>query len=401
MRSSRNSSNARNQTSCACRNSKLRSSNYRSGCVSWKATGVTGTAVRATPALGFMCARTLFPRRRNFNTRNSITNIASSSPSCRHSRSRRFTCPTAAKISPRRCDFSLRSSCSLLITPHPGVRWCSAAISTSREPTWTYTLRNGSPASLDSGPTRGRSSSALSATVSSTCIARSSQTTRRFSRGGRRGERCGSAISAGVSTWCSPAMHLRIRPPRVPCSASSARAITDPLWLSSKFHEARPIVEVLLHNVRSLYNVGAFFRTADAVGLSRLYLSGFTGAPPSKEIAKTALGSEQTVPWERANPSALIDARRAAGWETAAVETVDEAVDLFDWQPKFPVLIVFGHEVVGLPAELVQRCDTRVRIPMVGTKRSLNVATAGGVVMYELFRKMRARGKSYGAGPLS
>jgi tRNA G18 (ribose-2'-O)-methylase SpoU len=158
---------------------------------------------------------------------------------------------------------------------------------------------------------------------------------------------------------------------------------------------------VLLHNVRSLYNVGAFFRTADATGLSRLYLSGFTGAPPSKQIAKTALGSEQTVPWERADPLALIDARRRAGWETAAIETVDEAVDLFDWQPRFPVLIVFGHEVEGLPAELVQRCGTRVRIPMVGAKRSLNVATAGGVVMYELFRKMRAREKSCGAGPLS
>lgn len=158
---------------------------------------------------------------------------------------------------------------------------------------------------------------------------------------------------------------------------------------------------MLLHNVRSLYNVGAFFRTADAVGLSRLYLSGFTGSPPSNQIAKTALGSEQSVPWERADPLALIAARRSAGWETAAIETVDEAVDLFEWQPRFPVLIVFGHEVEGLPAELVQRCDTRVRIPMVGTKRSLNVATAGGVVMYELFRKMRAREKSCGAGPLS
>jgi tRNA G18 (ribose-2'-O)-methylase SpoU len=158
---------------------------------------------------------------------------------------------------------------------------------------------------------------------------------------------------------------------------------------------------VLLHNVRSLYNVGAFFRTADAVGLSRLYLSGFTGAPPAKQIAKTALGSEQTVPWARADPLALVDARRRAGWETAAIETVDDAVDLFEWQPRFPVLIVFGHEVEGLPAELVKRCDTRVRIPMVGAKRSLNVATAGGVVLYELFRKMRAREKSYGAGRLS
>ena len=148
---------------------------------------------------------------------------------------------------------------------------------------------------------------------------------------------------------------------------------------------------MLLHNVRSLYNVGAFFRTADAVGLSRLYLSGFTGSPPSTQITKTALGSEQTVPWDRADALALIDERRNGGWEAAAIETVDAAVDVFEWQPRFPVLIVFGHEVEGLPAEILQRCDTRVRIPMVGTKRSLNVATAGGVVMYELFRKLRAR----------
>ena len=152
-----------------------------------------------------------------------------------------------------------------------------------------------------------------------------------------------------------------------------------------------PIVEVLLHNVRSLYNVGAFFRTADAVGLSRLYLSGFTGSPPSKQIAKTALGSELSVPWERADPLAIIDARRSAGWETAAVETVEDAVDLFDWHPRFPVLVIFGHEVEGLPADILTRCDSRVRIPMTGLKRSLNVATAGGVVLYELFRKQRAQ----------
>ena len=150
------------------------------------------------------------------------------------------------------------------------------------------------------------------------------------------------------------------------------------------------IVEAILHNVRSLYNVGAFFRTADAVGVSRLHLSGFTGSPPSKQIAKTALGSEQSVPWGRGEALSVIDERRATGWETAAIETVEDAVDLFEWQPKFPVLVVFGHEVDGLPAEVVQRCDTRVRIPMVGAKRSLNVATAGGVVLYELFRKMRA-----------
>ena len=150
-------------------------------------------------------------------------------------------------------------------------------------------------------------------------------------------------------------------------------------------------VSVLLHNVRSLYNVGAFYRTCDAAGVAKLYLSGFTGTPPSKQIAKTALGSQESVPWEHADAIAVIEQQRASGYETAAVETVPDAVDLFDWTPRFPVLLVFGHEVDGLPDEILHRCDTRVRIPMAGIKRSLNVATAGGVVLYELFRQERAR----------
>lgn len=148
-------------------------------------------------------------------------------------------------------------------------------------------------------------------------------------------------------------------------------------------------VAVVLHNVRSLYNVGAFFRTADAVGLSRLHLSGFTGAPPSRQIAKTALGSEERVPWERADALSVIADQRKAGCETVAIETVEDALDIFDWRPRFPVVVAFGHEVEGLPAAIVECCETRVRIPMVGMKRSLNVATAGGVVLYELFRKYR------------
>jgi tRNA G18 (ribose-2'-O)-methylase SpoU len=156
-------------------------------------------------------------------------------------------------------------------------------------------------------------------------------------------------------------------------------------------------VAVLLHNVRSLYNVGAFFRTADAVGVSRLHLSGFTGAPPSRQITKTALGSEKSVPWERSEALTLLAALRAAGSETVAVETVGHATDLFEWQPRFPVLVAFGHEVEGLPAEIVEQCETQVRIPMAGIKKSLNVATAGGVVLYELFRKYRS-GISSSAG---
>jgi 23S rRNA (guanosine2251-2'-O)-methyltransferase len=148
---------------------------------------------------------------------------------------------------------------------------------------------------------------------------------------------------------------------------------------------------VLLHNVRSLYNVGAFFRTCDAVGAARLHLSGFTGFPPSRAITKTALGSEESVPWERSDPLVLLEQQRRDGCEIAAIDTFDDAIDLFDWQPRFPVLVVFGHEVEGLPTEIVTRCDTRVRIAMAGVKRSLNVATAGGVVLYELLRKHRSR----------
>ncbi|MEO7649131.1 MAG: TrmH family RNA methyltransferase [Bryobacteraceae bacterium] len=150
-------------------------------------------------------------------------------------------------------------------------------------------------------------------------------------------------------------------------------------------------VTVLLDNVRSLYNVGAFFRTCDAVGVESLYLGGITGKPPKKAIAKTALGAEETVPWQHGwEPEAALAGMRVRGYELAAVETSLHSVDLYDWRPRFPVTIVFGHEVDGIRPELSSLCDTHVRIPMLGTKHSLNVATAGGVVLYELLRKYRA-----------
>ena len=86
---------------------------------------------------------------------------------------------------------------------------------------------------------------------------------------------------------------------------------------------------------------------------------------------------------------ALIGSLRARGYEISAVETSIHAVDLFDWTPCFPVCVAFGHEVEGLRPEISALCDTHVRIPMLGTKHSLNVATAGGVVLYELLRKYR------------
>jgi tRNA G18 (ribose-2'-O)-methylase SpoU len=149
-------------------------------------------------------------------------------------------------------------------------------------------------------------------------------------------------------------------------------------------------VSILLDNVRSLYNVGAFFRAADGVGAARLYLSGITGRPPKRAISKTALGAEETVEWEHAwDPLPLLRRLREQGVELAAVETTMRAVDLFDWKPRFPVCVIFGHEVDGIRPEVSEACDTHVRIPMLGVKHSLNVATAGGVVLYELLRKYR------------
>lgn len=149
-------------------------------------------------------------------------------------------------------------------------------------------------------------------------------------------------------------------------------------------------VSVLLDNVRSMYNVGAFFRTMDSAGCERLYLSGITARPPKRAITKTALGAEETFPWSHAaDPAALVEDLRSRRYEIVAIETTLHAIDLFEWQPRFPVCLLFGHEVDGLQPSLLARCDTHVRIPMLGRKHSLNVATAGGVVIYELLRKYR------------
>src|SRR5579862_3315400 len=161
--------------------------------------------------------------------------------------------------------------------------------------------------------------------------------------------------------------------------------------MSNQDSENRIPVAVLLDNVRSMYNVGAFFRAGDGVGLQKLCLCGITAHPPKKAISKTALGAEETVPLEHDwDAIHMADRLRRDGFEIAAIETGGEAIDLFEWQPRFPVCVVFGHEVDGLRRELLEMADAHVRIPMLGQKNSLNVATAGGVVLYELLRKWRA-----------
>jgi len=174
---------------------------------------------------------------------------------------------------------------------------------------------------------------------------------------------------------------------RIPYRATSGAAAYD---------HVRPLpVCVLLENVRSLYNVGSFFRTADAVALEKLYLTGITGFPPQNMISKTALGAEETVPWRHeAAASGILCDLRIQGYEIAAIETSLHAVDLFDWQPRFPVCVVFGHETDGLTRGTATLADTHIRIPMLGKKHSLNVASAGSVILYELLRKYRGMGNA-------
>jgi tRNA G18 (ribose-2'-O)-methylase SpoU len=150
-------------------------------------------------------------------------------------------------------------------------------------------------------------------------------------------------------------------------------------------------VAALLDNIRSFYNVGSIFRAADAAGIARLFLCGITPAPPHASIRKTALGADERVPFEHhGNAYATLARLRLAGYRAAAIETGDTSLDLFDWQPDFPLVLVFGNEVEGVSQPLLDLCDVRVSLPMHGIKRSLNVSTAAGIVFYELLRKGRA-----------
>lgn len=154
-------------------------------------------------------------------------------------------------------------------------------------------------------------------------------------------------------------------------------------------------VRVILDNVRSLYNTGAFFRTADGCAVEQLVLCGITPRPDQggrqmRAIAKTALGAERTVPWTYESETAVaIERAVAEGYHVAAVETSPQAIELYHWTPDWPVCLVFGHETGGIETRLQARIAMHVCIPMRGEKRSLNVATAGGVVLYELLRRYR------------
>ena len=147
-------------------------------------------------------------------------------------------------------------------------------------------------------------------------------------------------------------------------------------------------VHVVLDNIRSAFNVGSIFRTSDAAAVEHLHLCGLTAYPPNTKLEKTALGAMDYVPWTYyEGTGAALDKLRSAGIPIAAVEVTDRAVSYLDFDWPRPVAVVFGHEVRGVHPDLIARCDYVVQIPMFGFKNSMNVATAYGVVLYEILRR--------------
>jgi len=148
---------------------------------------------------------------------------------------------------------------------------------------------------------------------------------------------------------------------------------------------------LLLHNVRSSHNVGAIFRTADAAGVSEIFLSGYTPRPTDrfgrtqKNIAKTALGAESYIRWDYVSaPGPLIRRLKKNGWHIVGVEQDPRANDFRTFRAKRKTLLVFGNEVRGLSKILRDACDSLIEIPMRGQKESLNVSVSAGIVLFSV-----------------
>ncbi len=150
---------------------------------------------------------------------------------------------------------------------------------------------------------------------------------------------------------------------------------------------------VILDNVRSLNNIGAIFRTADAFLIEKIYLCGITAKPPHKDIQKTALGATESVAWEHVeNTLQLVSQLKSEGVFVASIEQAETAImlDEFSVQKEMTYALVFGHEVKGVSQEVVSASDAVIEIPQLGTKHSLNISVSSGVVLWDFFSKLNA-----------
>lgn len=154
--------------------------------------------------------------------------------------------------------------------------------------------------------------------------------------------------------------------------------------------KAKNSIIVILDNIRSLNNVGSFFRTGDAFNIEKIYLCGITAQPPHREIRKTALGATESVEWEyAANTLEVVTKVKASGYKTCAIEQAVKTTLLQDLVVDGNgIALIFGNEVDGVQDDVIAICDEVVEIPQFGTKHSLNVSVCGGAVLWEVIKKM-------------
>lgn len=149
-----------------------------------------------------------------------------------------------------------------------------------------------------------------------------------------------------------------------------------------------PVI-VVLENIRSAYNVGSVFRTSDAFLVEAIYIIGYTSQPPHKEIKKTALGAEESVTWQHFETSAsAIHHLREKGYQIYAVEQAEGSFKLnaIGFEEEEKIAVIFGNEKAGVEQSTILLCDGCIEIPQLGMKHSLNIATAAGVVLWELVK---------------
>lgn len=145
-----------------------------------------------------------------------------------------------------------------------------------------------------------------------------------------------------------------------------------------------PLV-IILHNIRSAWNVGAIFRTADAVGVEKIYITGYTATPEHPKVPKTSIGAEKSVSWEQnIDVQSVIDNLKKSGYQIVGLEIHQNSKNFWNTKYNYPVALLLGNEIDGITDDLIKKCDLIIHIPMQGVKESLNVATATGIAVYEI-----------------
>jgi len=170
-------------------------------------------------------------------------------------------------------------------------------------------------------------------------------------------------------------------------------ALNRPTIETTRFVRKLPVV-ALLNNIRSSYNVGSIFRTSDGAMTEKIYLCGFTPAPPRKEVLKTALGATESVAWEYVEDAKeVVWNYKEKGYKVLALELTENSRTYYTLEKDvFPCVLIIGNEITGVNQDLLDLCDDAIEIPQFGIKQSLNVAVAYGVSLFELRRVFDKQG---------